>query len=215
VQRLELQDPPPHSDSRWVALVPRLHSIVGSLSRVYRYQVRSILANRCPRPTGCDDERSAPPSSVNHPICRLHSQRAGRVLLVIASILGTAVGVLAFVYPGLSLTVIALLFGLGLFSTGSSRSSWRRNLGSPPRPNALIHPPRGSRTESIRASVCGRGQLSGMLDPGRHRLGGCSLATLTYRLASYWLPMLAGPVAYALFRHRYRSGSDARRGVQA
>jgi len=31
------------------------------------------------------------------------------------------------------------------------------------------------------------------------------LATLTYRLASYWLPLLAGPVAYALFRIRYRS----------
>ena len=30
------------------------------------------------------------------------------------------------------------------------------------------------------------------------------LATLAYRLASYWLPMLAGPVAYGAFRHRYR-----------
>jgi uncharacterized protein (TIRG00374 family) len=30
------------------------------------------------------------------------------------------------------------------------------------------------------------------------------LATLAYRLASYWLPMLAGPVAYGVFRHRYR-----------
>ena len=30
------------------------------------------------------------------------------------------------------------------------------------------------------------------------------LATLAYRLASYWLPMLAGPVAYAIFRYRYR-----------
>ena len=32
------------------------------------------------------------------------------------------------------------------------------------------------------------------------------LATLTYRLASYWLPLLAGPVAYGLFRLRYRTG---------
>ena len=31
------------------------------------------------------------------------------------------------------------------------------------------------------------------------------LATLAYRLASYWLPMLAGPVAYAVFRRRYRN----------
>jgi uncharacterized protein (TIRG00374 family) len=30
------------------------------------------------------------------------------------------------------------------------------------------------------------------------------LATLLYRLASYWLPILAGAVAYTLFRRRYR-----------
>ena len=30
------------------------------------------------------------------------------------------------------------------------------------------------------------------------------LATLAYRLASYWLPLLAGPFAYALFKFRYR-----------
>lgn len=41
------------------------------------------------------------------------------------------------------------------------------------------------------------------------------LATLLYRLASYWLPILAGPVAYALFRRRYRQppGRDAISGV--
>jgi hypothetical protein len=26
---------------------------------------------------------------------------------------------------------------------------------------------------------------------------------LAYRIASYWLPLLAGPPAYMLFRHRY------------
>jgi uncharacterized protein (TIRG00374 family) len=31
------------------------------------------------------------------------------------------------------------------------------------------------------------------------------LATLTYRLASYWIPLIAGPIAYGLFRLRYRS----------
>jgi uncharacterized protein (TIRG00374 family) len=30
------------------------------------------------------------------------------------------------------------------------------------------------------------------------------LATLLYRLASYWLPIITGPVAYTLFRRRYR-----------
>ena len=33
------------------------------------------------------------------------------------------------------------------------------------------------------------------------------LATLGYRIASYWLPLLAGPPAYLLFRHRYRRGT--------
>jgi HAD superfamily hydrolase (TIGR01484 family) len=34
------------------------------------------------------------------------------------------------------------------------------------------------------------------------------LATLTYRLASYRLPLFAGPIAYGLFRIRYRSRSS-------
>jgi hypothetical protein len=29
------------------------------------------------------------------------------------------------------------------------------------------------------------------------------LAILAYRIASYWLPLLAGPPAYLLYRHRY------------
>jgi uncharacterized protein (TIRG00374 family) len=29
------------------------------------------------------------------------------------------------------------------------------------------------------------------------------LATLTYRIASYWVPLLAGPIAYGLFKIRY------------
>jgi uncharacterized protein (TIRG00374 family) len=33
--------------------------------------------------------------------------------------------------------------------------------------------------------------------------GDAFLATLAYRLASYWLPLLAGPLAYLLYRHRY------------
>jgi hypothetical protein len=32
------------------------------------------------------------------------------------------------------------------------------------------------------------------------------LATLAYRLASYWLPLAAGPFAYAAFKLRYRNG---------
>ncbi|WP_328519864.1 lysylphosphatidylglycerol synthase transmembrane domain-containing protein [Kribbella sp. NBC_00359] len=38
--------------------------------------------------------------------------------------------------------------------------------------------------------------------------GGDALAaTLLYRIVSYWLPLLAGGVAYLLFRHRYGSGN--------
>jgi uncharacterized protein (TIRG00374 family) len=36
------------------------------------------------------------------------------------------------------------------------------------------------------------------------------LATLGYRLASYWVPLLAGPIAYGLFRIRYRSRPGTR-----
>jgi uncharacterized protein (TIRG00374 family) len=35
------------------------------------------------------------------------------------------------------------------------------------------------------------------------------LATLTYRLASYWLPLVAGPIAYGAFRFRYRKAPSA------
>ena len=31
------------------------------------------------------------------------------------------------------------------------------------------------------------------------------LATLAYRIASYWVPLCAGPIAYGLFRFRYRN----------
>jgi uncharacterized protein (TIRG00374 family) len=42
------------------------------------------------------------------------------------------------------------------------------------------------------------------------------VATLVYRLGSYWLPLMAGPIAYVLFRHRYSAIAQPRRGsVQA
>jgi uncharacterized protein (TIRG00374 family) len=45
--------------------------------------------------------------------------------------------------------------------------------------------------------------LSGLLILAGVAGGDAFLATLTYRLASYWLPLLAGPVAFALFRRRF------------
>lgn len=49
----------------------------------------------------------------------------------------------------------------------------------------------------VEASLSGMLVLSGV-SPAR-----AVLATLTYRLASYWLSILVGPVAYFLFRRRY------------
>ena len=45
--------------------------------------------------------------------------------------------------------------------------------------------------------------LSGMLILAGIPGGAAVLATLAYRIISYWLPALAGPVAYVLFRARY------------
>jgi len=45
--------------------------------------------------------------------------------------------------------------------------------------------------------------LSGLLILAGVRPGYALLATLAYRVASYWLPLLAGPPAYLLFHHRY------------
>ena len=47
------------------------------------------------------------------------------------------------------------------------------------------------------------GSLSGLLILAGVRPSAAFLATLAYRVASYWLPLLAGPPAYLLFRHRY------------
>jgi uncharacterized membrane protein YbhN (UPF0104 family) len=46
--------------------------------------------------------------------------------------------------------------------------------------------------------------LTGLLVLSEVNSSQAVLATLTYRLASYWLPLCAGPIAYALFRMRYR-----------
>jgi len=45
--------------------------------------------------------------------------------------------------------------------------------------------------------------LSGLLILAGVRPGYAVLATRPYRVASYWLPLLAGPPAYLLFRRRY------------
>ena len=47
--------------------------------------------------------------------------------------------------------------------------------------------------------------LTGLLVLAEVNSSQAVLATLTYRLASYWAPLLAGPIAYGLFQLRYRS----------
>jgi len=47
--------------------------------------------------------------------------------------------------------------------------------------------------------------LSGLLVLAGVRASSAVLATLAYRLAQYWLPMVAGSAAYLLFRRRYRA----------
>ena len=61
--------------------------------------------------------------------------------------------------------------------------------------------------------------LSGLLILAGVRPGSAFLATLAYRVASYWLPLLAGPPAYLLYRHRYerpaaRRAMPGRGGLQ-
>ena len=45
--------------------------------------------------------------------------------------------------------------------------------------------------------------LSGLLIVAGVRAGAAFVATLAYRLISYWLPLIAGSVAYPLFRRRF------------
>jgi uncharacterized protein (TIRG00374 family) len=45
--------------------------------------------------------------------------------------------------------------------------------------------------------------LSGLLVLAGLNTGEAVLATLTYRLASYWIPLASGPLAYYLFKRRY------------
>ncbi len=50
--------------------------------------------------------------------------------------------------------------------------------------------------------------LTGLLTLAGTGAANAFLATLTYRLASYWLPLVAGPFAYGAFRYRYRHAAS-------
>jgi uncharacterized protein (TIRG00374 family) len=55
--------------------------------------------------------------------------------------------------------------------------------------------------------------LTGLLVLAEVNSSQAVLATLTYRIASYWLPLCAGPVAYGLFRWRYRKRKKPEAGL--
>src|SRR5215469_1084769 len=55
--------------------------------------------------------------------------------------------------------------------------------------------------------------LTGLLVLAEVNSSQAVLATLTYRIASYWGPLLAGPVAYGLFKFRYRNQEKPEAGL--
>jgi len=85
-----------------------------------------------------------------------------------------------------------------------------RATGSQPRPSLiLVAYATAGIIAMIPATPGGLGlveaSLTGLLVLAQVDSSQAVLATLTYRLASYWAPLIAGPIAYGLFRLRYRS----------
>jgi hypothetical protein len=85
-----------------------------------------------------------------------------------------------------------------------------RATGSHPRPSLiLVAYAAAGVVGMIPATPGGLGlveaSLTGLLVLAQVNSSQAVLATLTYRLASYWTPLAAGPIAYGLFWLRYRS----------
>jgi uncharacterized membrane protein YbhN (UPF0104 family) len=57
------------------------------------------------------------------------------------------------------------------------------------------------------------GSLTGLLVLAGIPAGAAVLATLAYRLAAYWLPTMAGPVALLTYRRRFPGGPDGPAGA--
>ncbi len=83
-----------------------------------------------------------------------------------------------------------------------------RATGTGPQPSVVLLAYAGAGIVALFAVTPGglgivEASLSGLLILAGVRGGYAVLATLAYRIASYWLPLLAGPPAYLLFRRRY------------
>jgi uncharacterized membrane protein YbhN (UPF0104 family) len=91
----------------------------------------------------------------------------------------------------------------------AGRTAQRRATGSHPRPSVIVvaYAVAGV-VGMIPATPGGLGlveaSLTGLLVLAEVNSSQAVLATLTYRIASYWVPLCAGPVAYGLFKIRYR-----------
>ena len=83
-----------------------------------------------------------------------------------------------------------------------------RATGADPRPSLVLLAYSGANIVALLPVTPGglglvEASLSGLLILAGVRPGYAFLATLAYRVASYWLPLLAGPPSYWLYRHRY------------
>ena len=55
--------------------------------------------------------------------------------------------------------------------------------------------------------------LTGLLVLAEVNSSQAVLATLTYRIASYWVPLCAGPIAYGVFKFRHRNETKPEAGL--
>jgi uncharacterized protein (TIRG00374 family) len=91
-----------------------------------------------------------------------------------------------------------------------------RATGSSPRPSLVLLAYSASSILALLPLTPGglgivEASLSGLLVLAGVSASDAVVATLAYRLASYWLPLLAGLIAYLLFRRRYPAGAKTRR----
>jgi hypothetical protein len=83
-----------------------------------------------------------------------------------------------------------------------------RSTGSDPRPSLVLLAYAAAGVIALVPLTPGglgivEASLSGLLVLAGVRAGSAVLATLGYRLISFWLPLVAGPLVYVLYRRRY------------
>jgi hypothetical protein len=125
-----------------------------------------------------------------------------------------------------SLLEVAALFGLPILALTTGRLGFDfccllaalRATSADPRPSLVLLAYAATGVVALVPITPGglglvEASLGGLLILAGVHGGDAFLATLLYRLASYWLPLLAGPPAYLLFRHRYGAMAPAPAGT--